>query len=155
MVQLSAYSDERPGWGSLEPMSQVRHHMEHRWGTRVELHAPAELLTHGGQYMQASVRNASLSGAFVDVRQHLPLMSRVALSPLARPDRWLEGCVVRVESSGVALEWLDPGLQAVSILLSLRPESAAELLKPASSPSRHSSVTWLHPERARIQSARS
>jgi hypothetical protein len=135
-------------------MNHDLQYMEQRWGTRVELHAPVEMLTHDGQYMLASVKNASLSGAFVETAEQLPLYSRVALSPLARPDRWLEGCVVRVESHGVALEWRDPGLQAVSTLLSLRPDNAAENPEPASSQIRHGSVTRLHRHRAQIHSAR-
>jgi hypothetical protein len=135
-------------------MNHELQYMEQRWGTRVELYAPVEMLTHDGQYMLASVKNASLSGAFVETAEPLPLYSRVALSPLARPDRWLEGCVVRVEAHGVALEWRDPGLQAVSTLLSLRPDNAPEHPEPAISHIRHGSVTRLHRHRAALHSAR-
>jgi hypothetical protein len=138
----------------LGAMNHDLQYMEQRWGTRVDLHAPVEMLTHDGQYMLASVKNASLSGAFVETAEPLPLYSRVALSPLARPDRWLEGCVVRVEPKGVALEWRDPGLQAVSTLLSLRPDNTVERLEAGIVQLRHSSVTRLHRHRAPAHSAR-
>ena len=95
--------------------------MEHRWGTRVALNAPAELKSSDGFSAIGSVRNASLSGAFVETRATLPLLSRVSLRPLTSGSEWLEACVVRVERRGIALEWLEPGLQAVATLMSMRP----------------------------------
>ncbi|MET0280142.1 MAG: PilZ domain-containing protein [Steroidobacteraceae bacterium] len=94
--------------------------MEHRWGNRMELHAPAVLQTPTGSIAHARVRNASISGAFVETLLQLPLLSRVQLRPDCETGEWLEACVVRVESDGAALEWLDPPLQAVSALLALR-----------------------------------
>jgi hypothetical protein len=137
--------------------NQDRQHMEHRWGTRVEIHAPVDLLTHDGGFLQASVKNASLSGAFVNTDQRLPLFSRVALRPVLNAHgEWLEGCVVRVEDSGMALEWLDPGLHAVSVLLSLRRDSPRpQPLDAACNPRGSSSVTWIHQDHpARANSSR-
>jgi len=94
--------------------------MEHRWGTRIDLDAPAEISTMDGFAASGSVRNASVSGAFVETRARFSLLSRIAVHPLAHPDEWLDACVVRVESRGIAIEWLDPGLRTVSGLLSLR-----------------------------------
>jgi hypothetical protein len=99
-------------------------YMEHRWGTRIELNAPAELWTAEGVTSEACVRNASLSGAFVETTARVPLLSRIALRPLARNGDWLDACVVRVEPAGLALEWLDPGLHSVTALLALRPDAA-------------------------------
>jgi hypothetical protein len=96
-------------------------YMEHRWGTRIVLDAPAELKSGDGLSAIGSVRNASLSGAFVETRARLPLLARVSLRPLNAGAEWLDACVVRVESRGVALEWLEPGLQAVATLLAMRP----------------------------------
>lgn len=96
-------------------------YMEHRWGTRIALDAPAELKSSEGLSAIGSVRNASLSGAFVETRATLPLLARVALRPLSPDGEWLDACVVRVESRGVALEWLEPGLQPLAALLSMRP----------------------------------
>lgn len=99
--------------------------MEHRWGTRVELDAPAEISTPAGFAASGYVRNASVSGAFVETRMKFPLLSRIAVHPLARNGEWLDAWVVRVESKGIAVEWLDPGLRTVSGLLSLRPGAAS------------------------------
>jgi hypothetical protein len=101
--------------------------MEHRWGNRMELHAPALVQTPTGSIAHGSVRNASISGAFVETLLQLPLLSRVLLRPDCDAGEWLEACVVRVETDGAALEWLDPPLQAVSALLALRsnPPAAA------------------------------
>lgn len=99
-----------------------RHFMEHRWGTRVALDARAELWTAEGISGYGVVRNASLSGAYVETRLKFAPLSRIALQPMDRPGEWLEGCVVRVDERGFAVEWLDPGLHAISALLSLRRE---------------------------------
>lgn len=93
--------------------------MEHRWGIRMELHAAAEIRTSDGISVRASVRDASLSGAFLvtDSPVLLPLRSRIAVRPLVKAD-WLDACVVRIEKTGVAIEWLDPGLHPVYVFLS-------------------------------------
>jgi hypothetical protein len=109
-------------------MTASTQQMEHRWGTRMELHVPAELWTADGVSTHASVRNASLSGAYLETPARVPLLSRVAIRPLAREADWLDACVVRVEDGGIALEWLDPGLHSISALLAMRrdPLSAIE-----------------------------
>ena len=91
--------------------------MEHRWGIRMNLDAAAELRTGDGLSAMVSVRNASLSGAFLETRARLPLLARVALRPLSKAD-WLEASVVRVDKYGVAVEWLDPGVHPVYVFLS-------------------------------------
>jgi hypothetical protein len=111
-------------------MSRDTEYMEHRWGTRVELDVPAELHTFEGQ-AAASIRNASVSGAFVETTARLPLLSRVTLSFPARAGGRLDGCVVRVEDTGVALEWLDPGSRMVPTLLSMRRNSRGDVLHTA------------------------
>lgn len=94
--------------------------MEHRWGTRFQMDVPAEITTPAGFAASGYVRNASVIGAFVETRMKFPLFSRVAVHALPREGEWLDAWVVRVEGSGIAIEWLDPGLRAVSGLLSLR-----------------------------------
>ncbi|HWL61295.1 MAG TPA: hypothetical protein VNQ32_00710 [Steroidobacteraceae bacterium] len=100
-------------------MNAITQYMEHRWGTRVELDAPAELATAEGVCTGGRVRNASLSGAFVQTTAKVTLLSRIALRPLVTGGSWLDACVVRVEPTGLALEWLEPGLHPVSALLAL------------------------------------
>lgn len=123
--------------------------MEHRWGTRFELDAPAELAVAQGVCTDARVRNASLSGAFVETAARVPLLSRVALRPLAPGGSWLEGCVVRIEADGLALEWLEPGLHAVSALLSLRREDGPPLPAGHRNP-KNNPLVHIFPERQHV-----
>lgn len=101
-------------------MGVERRFMEHRWGARIDLDAPAEISTMDGFAASGAVKNASVSGAFVETRARFSLLSRIAVHPLAHPDEWLDACVVRVESRGIAVEWLNPGVRTVAGLLSLR-----------------------------------
>jgi hypothetical protein len=94
--------------------------MEHRWGIRVDLEALVEIRTAENWAATAVVRNASLSGAFLESDSSPAPLSRVSVRLVARTGEWLEACVVRVEDTGFAVEWLDPGVQAVTALLSLR-----------------------------------
>jgi hypothetical protein len=105
--------------------------MEHRWGTRIDLDVPAELLTADGLSADAAVKNASLSGAFVETTAKLPLLSRVSVNLRAPKDERLDACVVRVEDDGLALEWLDPGSRLVPALLSMRRISRGDVLQTA------------------------
>jgi hypothetical protein len=97
--------------------------IEHRWGTRIPLDAPAELRTDGGHAIGVVVGNASLSGAFVKTPAKLPILSCVFVHVLEGPTQWLEACVVRHDEAGMGLEWLDPGLRPVCALLALRRET--------------------------------
>jgi hypothetical protein len=127
-------------------MNASTRYMEHRWGTRVELDSPAELATAEGVCSDGRVCNASLSGAFVATTARIPLLSRVALRPLVPGGGWLDACVVRVETNGLALEWLEPGLHPVSALLALGrptiPSAAASHRNPKSE-----QVVRIFPER--------
>jgi hypothetical protein len=91
--------------------------LEHRWGIRMTLDAAAEVRIAEGRSVVALVRDASLSGAFLESAARLPLLARISVRPLSKAD-WLEACVVRVEPSGLAIEWLDPGLHPVYVFLS-------------------------------------
>lgn len=104
-------------------MSANPQFMEHRWGTRVDLKAPARLMTGEGM-CEAMLRNASLSGAFLETSARPTLLSRVSVRPTSPSGEWLDGWVVRIEPRGVAVEWLDPPLHSVAVLLALH-ESAA------------------------------
>lgn len=92
---------------------------EQRWGARAPLQALAELITADGDFEAVWVRDASLSGAFVETRRSLRLMTRVALCPTGRTGEWLDGFVVRAGDGGYGIEWRDPGLHPVAALLSL------------------------------------
>ena len=126
-------------------MNAITQYMEHRWGTRVELDAPAELSTTEGVCTDGRVRNASLSGAFVETSARVPLLSRIALRPLIAGGSWLDACVVRVEATGLALEWLEPGLHPVSALLAMRSPSAP--FAPAHRNPKNEQVVPIFPDR--------
>lgn len=96
--------------------------IEHRWGTRIPLDAPAELRTDDGHAIGVVVGNASLSGAYIRTAARLPILSCVFVHVLDGPTQWLEACVVRHEDEGMGLEWLDPGLRPICALLALRHE---------------------------------
>lgn len=92
--------------------------MEHRWGIRVELDAPAQLMT-SDALCEGVLRSASLSGAFLETPARPALLSRVSVRPATPAGEWLDGWVVRIEPRGLAVEWLDPPLHSVALLLSL------------------------------------
>ena len=110
-------------------MSVDSEHMEHRWGTRVDLDVPAELRTADGRSTEGFLRNASVSGAFVATTTKLPLLTRVSVSVPVHRDEPIDACVVRVDDSGLAVEWLDPGSRMVPTLLSMRRDSRGGVLQ--------------------------
>lgn len=118
--------------------------VEQRWGVRVALQALAELITADGDTDAVWVRDASLSGAFIETRRNLQGMSRVALCPKGRSGEWLDGVVVRAGHGGYGIEWLAPGLRPVSALLSLRREPVTPVV-----PRSTDKVSWRLVERLR------
>jgi hypothetical protein len=100
--------------------------MEQRWGARFRLNTPAELRAPEVLPGDARVRDVSLSGAFVETAARLPMHARVSVRPLCRPGQWVDGSVVRNESTGMAVKWLEPGLRPVSTLMPARRFSASE-----------------------------
>jgi hypothetical protein len=117
--------------GRHDPPSSEAHRPELRWGTRVPLRTLAELVTDDGDFEAVWVRNASLSGAFVETERSLRMQARVALCPTGRSGDWLDGFVVRAGDGGHGIEWVDPVLHPVSALLSLREEPLRSGLPPA------------------------
>lgn len=110
---------------SANPDFSKAHPMEHRWGTRVALDVPADIRTPDGMSIPAWVRNASLSGAFVETEVGFPVMSQISLRPLVGGGPWLDAFVIRVACNGLGLEWREPGLHAVASLLALRRQDPA------------------------------
>lgn len=91
--------------------------VEVRWGSRYKFGCRAELSADGIPASAATIRDASLSGAFVETTGNFPLFSRVAVRAVSQPCDWLDACVVRAEREGIAVQWLDPGLRPISSLL--------------------------------------
>jgi hypothetical protein len=98
--------------------------MEHRWGTRVVLDQPAQLQAAGGALLHLLLANASLSGAYVRCGVPLPLLSKVWVRARATSD-WIEACVVRHDTDGMGIEWIEPGIAPVVALLAMRPARPA------------------------------
>jgi hypothetical protein len=110
-------------------MSADIEHMEHRWGTRVELDVRTEVRSDDGYSASGYIRNASVSGAYVETDAILPLLSCISLRAQHWEEDWLDACIVRVDETGLAVEWLDPGSHMVPALLSLRRDSRGEVLQ--------------------------
>lgn len=91
--------------------------LEHRLGSRINLQISAELRTSRGQSAAATIRNASVSGAYVETPLRPPLLSRIAVRPLSGTIQWRDACVVRTDERGIAVEWLNLGSHAASSLL--------------------------------------
>ena len=110
--------------------------MEHRWGSRFDLCAPAEIRNTQGGTARVIVRNASLSGAYVETRSQFPLLARVLLRPLSQAAAWMEGCVVRADHRGVGVEWIEAEESALVALLTLPRERPGRLPAPGNEPHR-------------------
>lgn len=114
-------------------------YMEHRWGTRVDLFTPAHVAAASGRTFNATVANASLSGAYIETPNRLPVLSRIVLKPMVAGAGWIDACVVRADSRGVGVEWLDPSLRSISALLASRNEGPEFGLVPRL---QRQSVSW-------------
>lgn len=120
--------------------------MEHRWGTRIDLNTAGEVIAPDGHGQGCRVRNASVSGAFLETDLRVPVLSRVYVRPAQRPGQRLEACVVRADKHGLGVEWLQPGVRPVSSLLPrFAPEGAA-----TAEHLRH--VPGIHPGLAAVES---
>lgn len=86
--------------------------MEHRWGERVALDCPARLWLSDGTHLEVRLRNASISGAFIDTETRVPVYTPLSVvlsagtSPRFRAIE-LPACVVRNTRAGLAVEWRD------------------------------------------------
>ena len=96
--------------------------MEHRWGERVELGCPAQLLLPDGSHVNGHIRDASISGALIDADERLPVYATLSVrlvtgEGLRRRVVELPACVVRVTREGVAVEWRDMAVPTLIDLL--------------------------------------
>jgi len=89
-------------------------HMEHRWGQRVPLELPIRLDVGGRPMGSGILRNASISGAFIETALEVPLFTNLAVvfrgSSGSKPgDCRLAACVVRSVLAGFGVEWRNTG----------------------------------------------
>lgn len=87
--------------------------IDHRWGDRLDCRMAVELRSPGGGCVKAMLSNVSLSGALVETRDDLPLMEQVSVRPLAPTAHWRRAFVVRNLDGAMALEWFEPGHEAI------------------------------------------
>jgi len=102
--------------------------MEHRWGERVSLDCPALLMLRDDSIAEGQVRNASISGAWVETDARMPVYTALTVivpagAGVRRRAIELPACVVRTAPGGVAVEWRDMG---VPTLISLLHEAGAD-----------------------------
>ena len=105
----------------------ARRFMEHRWGQRVALGLAAHLAANGDN-APGKLRDASISGGFVETAMVLPLYTNLGIVVLVGAGDTqraveLPACVTRAARDGVGIEWRD---MACPSLLALLRESGSE-----------------------------
>jgi hypothetical protein len=91
--------------------------MEHRWGTRRLCKARVQVS--GGRLLSGpgSLRDISMSGAFLETALALPLFAELEIDVLRRDGSsralGFPAVVVRQDAGGVGIEWCDPNPGAI------------------------------------------
>jgi hypothetical protein len=107
---------------ATERVDRRSHPMEHRWGQRVTLEVPVTLEVAGRTPGRGVLRNASISGAWIETALELPVFSNLVVSlpshgeSAPRPVD-LPACVVRRAAAGFAVEWRDMFCPSIVALL--------------------------------------
>jgi hypothetical protein len=99
-----------------------------RFGRRAPLALPVTLNAEGQQPARGTIRNASISGAFIETALELPVHTNVAVTlampqPAPETNHILNACVVRVDATGLGIEWRD--MASVDVLVLLRQATAS------------------------------
>jgi hypothetical protein len=83
---------------------------EHRWGDRVRVDIPVQLIGPTRTILDGRLTNLSLSGAFIAIDAHVPVMTDITL--LIRPNgrssirpRAIAGYVARQIQGGIGVGW--------------------------------------------------
>lgn len=92
--------------------------MEHRWGGRKPMGTKVRLVAWPGAIGAGTLRDVSLSGAFVETDLSLPLLARVAVDPqfdrrASGETQGIHAFVVRQEADGLGMEWCEFAPEAV------------------------------------------
>jgi hypothetical protein len=85
-----------------------------RFGQRIRLELPVQLSVEGKSLGGGVIRNASISGAFIETALTLPPLTVLTVTVGLRDDskptsRELSACFVRADPAGLGIEWLDTG----------------------------------------------
>jgi hypothetical protein len=83
-----------------------------RFGQRMPLELPVALSADGLKPARGIIRNASISGASIETALELPLHTNLVVTlAIQRPEpaatHALNACVVRLDRSGLCIEWRD------------------------------------------------
>ena len=86
------------------------------------LECPALLLLHDDSIAEGQLRNASISGAWIETDARLPVYTALTVivpagAGMRRRAIELTACVVRTAPGGVAVEWRDMGVPTLVRLL--------------------------------------
>jgi hypothetical protein len=119
--------------------------MEHRWGRRYDTDVAVRFVALPGTIGSGRVTNVSLSGAFMETRAKLRLLTVIYLEGLDSPTergkpgvpRRLAATVVRRCSAGVGLEWCErwphPSAELRSAAGQTRPPIESQIQAPDAS----------------------
>jgi hypothetical protein len=104
--------------------------MEHRWGERVLLDHPARLDGRPNLIALGRLRNASLSGGYVETGAIVPLGIRLHLALEwiywdRAEDYRVPAYVVRSDEKGLGLEWCDFAPRCIALLITHSPTHCA------------------------------
>lgn len=94
--------------------------MERRLGHRLFNHTSVRVRTRGGEFVDAEIRDLSLSGAFVLSKVPVQLSDTVQLlfpPSGANHSAAVAARIARAESTGIGIEWTDFAPRPVSALL--------------------------------------
>jgi len=87
--------------------------MEHRWGARVSLDIPVLVQWSDAPPLAGRLRNASVSGGFIELAESIPVCAavdiRIACGPHGQRTLALPACVARSGRGFIAVEWRDMG----------------------------------------------
>jgi hypothetical protein len=118
---------------ATEALCRAADPMNHRWGQRITLEVPVRLEVDGRPMGRGLIRNASISGAFIETALELPAFSCLLVRlPAASDDtptpEGLAACMVRRVPGGIAVEWRDMECpQIVGLLKRISGRTAAAL----------------------------
>jgi hypothetical protein len=97
--------------------------MEHRWGQRIPLGHLVRLDARPACMAFGVLRDASLSGGYVETAANVPVQARLHLELewiyWSRAERCrIAAYVVRVDEHGIAVEWCDFAPASIGLLIS-------------------------------------
>ena len=105
--------------------------MEHRWGERRSIYVPVRLDGRPRVLDPGSIRNASLSGAYIQTGASLEpgAFLDIQFERLPLPDDEaspVRACVVRRDALGIAVEWCEFAPEPIRALLAHEPPPPLE-----------------------------